>query len=564
VKILFLGRHYTYFRNFESVLHQLASRGHAVHLAVEHHHESFGGLQMVEALARQYPAVTYGQAPSRDPESDWSWVAARLRLGFDYLRYQHPLFDDAPKLRHRARYRTPGLFVTLGRLARRSWVRTVMANTVRALERAVPQEPAIRQYLEAERPDVVLVTPLLDLGSSQIDYVRAARALGIPTAVCVWSWDHLSSKALIRDLPDRLFVWNTTQQHEAETLHGVPTSRIVVTGAQCFDQWFDRQPSRDRAAFCAAVGLPADRPLLVYVCSALFAGSPVEAEFVVRWLRTLRASGPSVLRECSVLVRPHPSRLPEWEGIDLADLQPVVVWGGNPVTAQARADYFDTLYHASAVVGLNTSAFIEAAIVGRPVYTLLLPEFADNQTGTVHFNYLLDVAGGLLNVARDFDEHARHVEHALTHRVEEAAAFVRAFVRPLGLNVPATPVFVEQVEALPSVRTAASRDASPSLTRAAAGLLARTRHIAALQPLVYSDRERIKLDAEAARSQSRAARAAARAERHDEQARLRSERMRQQADADLRKKEASLDARRRRKQAAVAERRAALGRDARP
>jgi len=34
----------------------------------------------------------------------------------------------------------------------------------------------------------------------------------------------------------------------------------VVTGAQCFDQWFDRQPSRDRETFCRQVGLPSSPP----------------------------------------------------------------------------------------------------------------------------------------------------------------------------------------------------------------------------------------------------------------------------------------------------------------
>ena len=91
----------------------------------------------------------------------------------------------------------------------------------------------------------MLLTPLIDLGSSQIDYLRAARALGIPTALCVWSWDHLSSKALIRECPDRVFVWNETQKREAVELHRVPAERVVVTGAQCFDHWFDRTPSRD-------------------------------------------------------------------------------------------------------------------------------------------------------------------------------------------------------------------------------------------------------------------------------------------------------------------------------
>jgi hypothetical protein len=106
-----------------------------------------------------------------------------------------------------------GAFVELGRVIRGAgrWLRRPVAGIVRRIERAVPEDPAIRAYLETQRPDIVLLTPLIDLGSSQIEYLRAARALHIPTGLCVWSWDHLSSKALIREAPDRVaaeIVWS--------------------------------------------------------------------------------------------------------------------------------------------------------------------------------------------------------------------------------------------------------------------------------------------------------------------------------------------------------------------
>jgi hypothetical protein len=473
MKILFFGRHYTYFRNFESVLRGLASRGHAIHLAVERD-EAFGGLKMVEALAAEYPSITYGEAPER-AEDEWAWVLNRLRLGLDYLRYQQPIFETAYTLRERSRGRTPGAFVALGACVRRmgGWSRRLSSAVVRNIERAVPEDPKIREYLEARKPDIVLLTPLIDLGSSQIEYLRAARALRIPTGLCVWSWDHLSSKALIRDMPDRVFVWNPTQKQEAITLHGIPADRIVVTGAQCFDQWFDRQPSRDRGTFCGQVGLPPSPPFVLWVCSALFQGSPVEAQFVLKWIHALRTSASARLRSAPILVRPHPSRLAEWQGVDLSGLN-AVLWGGNPVDAQSRADYFDSLHHSAVVVGINTSAFIEAGIVGRPVHTIIDPDMQSNQLGTVHFNYLLNAGGGLLEVAHSFEEHLVKLDASLAGAdllarqslgdggkvgpYRELKPFVREFVRPNGLNVAATPLFVDTVESMAAIRPAAPRE----------------------------------------------------------------------------------------------------------
>ena len=450
MKILFLARHFTYFRNFESVLRELASRGHQLHLAVEQD-ESLGGTKLVHSLVDAFPNVTAGVLPE-PPEDDWTWTAVRLRLGLDYLRYQHPVFDRASKLRERSRGRTPGAFVTLGDAvhAAGGWARRGAETVLRRLERGIPATPSIRAFVEGQRPDVMLLTPLIDLGSSQIDYLRAARALGIPTALCVWSWDHLSSKALIRECPDRVFVWNETQKREAIELHRVPQDRVVVTGAQCFDHWFDRAPARTREEFCNRIGLDATRPFVLWVCSALIHGSAPEAPFVVEWIRRLRASSDPV-REVAVLVRPHPSRVAEWESIDISQLN-AVVWGSNPVDEDARADYFDSIFHSSAVVGLNTSAFIEAGIVGRPVLTIVVPDFVENQHGTVHFDYLVTAGGGLVTVGNGFDEHLVQLASAIAAPAAERKPFVRDFVRPLGLDRAATPMFVNAVEAMHGFR----------------------------------------------------------------------------------------------------------------
>lgn len=493
MKIVFLARHYTYFRNFESVIRTLARRGHVIHLAVERD-ETLGGVALVEALAAEFPSITYGEAPSRTAD-EWSWVVQRLRLGLDYLRYQHPVFNTASKLRQRSRERTPGAFVRLANVLRLAggWSRRLVTHVLRAMERAVPEDPAIRGYLESRRPDLLLLTPLVDLGSSQIEYLRAARALRVPTGLCVWSWDHLSSKALIRESPDRVFVWNETQKQEAITLHDVPPERVVVTGAQCFDWWFEQQPSRDAEAFCRDAGLPA-APYVLWVCSALIHGSAPEAPLVRKWIETLRTSASPRLRAIPILVRPHPSRQAEWQDTNLSSLN-AVVWGGNPVDARSRADYFDTLHYSTAVVGINTSAFIEAAILGRPVLTLMMPETADNQTGTVHFSYLLNAGGGLLEVARSFEQHVEQLEGALARKQSDVKPFVREFVRPHGLRTQATALFVDAVESMNGMAVAPPRvEALAGVWRGAVSRAARMRDDERYERWTLSSRELASLE----------------------------------------------------------------------
>jgi hypothetical protein len=81
----------------------------------------------------------------------------------------------------------------------------------------------------------------------------------------------------------------------------------------------------------------------------------------------------------------------------------------------------------------------------------------DNQTGTVHFEYLVTVGGGLLTVAHSFDQHAGQLDAALAEPRHGLAPFIREFVRPHGVDRPATPIFVDHVEAMARMQVAPAR-----------------------------------------------------------------------------------------------------------
>lgn len=310
----------------------------------------------------------------------------------------------------------------------------------------------MRAWLEELAPDAVILTSLTFSRSSAVEQLKAARGLGIPVAAAIMSWDHLSSKAPLHIAPDMTIVWNEVQKREAIEMHRLPPDSIVVTGAQCYDQWFECQPSRTREVFCRDMRLDPARPFILYVCSAMSpVPTPLEPHFVREWVAALRASSDPLLRGVGVLIRPHPERIKEWANASVDGFENVVVHGGTPIDRESKADYFDALAHSGAVVGLCTSAFIEAAIVGRPVLTLLLPEYRMHQDGMAHFRYLLTVEGGLLHAAPDMPSHLRDLSDVLAHSREREARnrrFLTTFVRPQGLGVAATPAFIAAVDRL--------------------------------------------------------------------------------------------------------------------
>ncbi len=554
LRILFSMRNFWFVKLYESVLRELAARGHQVHILADGQGGPDAAVsgpwqRAVTTLADECPGITFSLAP-RTEEDIWIDLRMMVRFGLDYIRYLDPVYAGAPILEARAVGRTPPGIVRLSRtrLARTAIGRRLLGGALRTLERAIPIDRAQLEAITAHRPDVLLITPLVTLGSDQQDSLRAARQRGIPSALCVGSWDHLSSKALIRTVPDRIFVWNETQKREALTLHRVPAERVAITGAQCFDQWFDRRPSRSRQEFCRRVGLDPGRPFVAYVCSALFEGTAVEAEFVRDWIAAVRAH--PALRDVGILVRPHPKRGQEWNGVDLAAVPNAVLWppvAAAPFDAESKSDYFDSLFHSGAVVGLNTSALIEGGIVGRPVLTVLLPQLRDNQEGTLHFHYLLD--GGLLMASRTMAGHIEQLaecvagEGAAVTVANRNSAFIEQFVRPRGLAVAATPVLADGIEQLAAL---ASEPAGEPLW--VAGLRV------ALRPLAHQTRgrfvERIarqrrfrakeeeRIARAAALSRQRAAEhartLAARAARHAAEQRQREERLAQRRAAKQR------------------------------
>jgi hypothetical protein len=316
------------------------------------------------------------------------------------------------------------------------------------LEALIPPDEGLRSFIRDHRLDVVVCVSRVNFAARQTEVVKAAKSLGVPVGVVVYSWDNLSSKGLLHEHPDRLFVWNDVQAHEAETLHGIDPGSIAVTGAVRFDPVFESAPSADRAALLEELSLDPARRTLLWLGSSAFV-APREPEIVGDWIAALRASGDELIRDANVIVRPHPGTTdePVWTGWSPSDERTVVP---PPVVRRRAQDLIDQLTASDAVVGLNTSAEIEAAIVDRPVLTVKVGGLAPGQEGSVHFDYLLDGEGGFVETARSFEEHLVQLGRALRddpHR-DARQRFLESFVRPHGLETPAASVLADSIETL--------------------------------------------------------------------------------------------------------------------
>jgi hypothetical protein len=475
VKFLIVINRLAHVRHFDRAVRLLADRGHDVCLASQDDDVELRGV-----LARQ-PRISAIAGP-RNRTDDWAVHATMIRRARDYVRYLHPRYKDAALLRNRAFEKLVRAVSGPDRPLQDEWsdlllgVNRVEQKRLDALfarlETTIPNDPEIDAFVADQQPDAMVISPMVGIGFSQADFVKTARRFGVPSGMLVFSWDNLSNKGLIHDMPDRMFVWNKIQVREAERLHGYPAERVVVTGAPRFDELFELQPATTREQFCGLIGVDPGRPIVVYLCSSKFVAA-TERRFVERWIAELRASRDPRLAGCTLLIRPHPGAMDYWH-----NEHPVVVrWPDihkdKAAMSRSFADertvvlssplqnvdqvLYDTVHHGAAVVGLNTSAEIEAGIVGRPVYTIIDPDAAGQQ-GTLHFRYLLHGQGGHVNLAEDFEQHRTQLSAALAGEYDRAAIerFVQKFVRPHGVDRPVAPIVADAIESLLALRTGAA------------------------------------------------------------------------------------------------------------
>jgi len=285
----------------------------------------------------------------------------------------------------------------------------------------------------------------------EADYLHAGRTLGIPTIGYANCWDDLTSNGTVHVLPDVYLAWNEAIAQEAVEIHDIPASTIRITGAPHLDTFFSLRPRMTRADVCARLGRP-DAPYIVFL------GSPS-----------------TIWEDDSFMVKGLSDALAREFGVGAPALIVIPHQSGQPASSQ---EYFDQLAHATCVFGLNTPAFLDAVVANRPCLTIVNETYWPAQGRTGHFRHLLK--GKFLDVCRTMDDVAtrvRRIMDAADERAADRRAFARWFIRPCGLDMPASEIVASVIEtaARPNAErapmsTVARRHGVPGLSLASEGI----------------------------------------------------------------------------------------------
>ena len=458
MKIVLALHHAGAFRHFEDVVRYWCGSGNQVWVLAGDMPKPIAVDRGLKACQADLSGFQVEQIRLRQK---WSkLVNVRELLNYaNYLRPEHPAPEQARRWKGK-------IVRPVRKLIKRKPIARLLAmpgfrRLLRQIEFLIPPDHAIKDWLRMKEPDVVVASPYIFSLSREVEYVKAARSLGIPTVVVVLSWDNLTSKGTFHVLPDLTLVWNSALAEEAASLHDVPKEKLVVTGAPVFDFWYVMKPSLDYEAFAQEVGMDASNPFILYLCSSNYIAAN-EHLFVAEFAKALRDNPKT--KEVGILVRPHPLNDAIWKGFMLDG---VAIWprsGEHVDLPDAKQVYYDTLFHSAAVVGVNTSAFLEAAIVGKPCITVLTQASKPKQSGLGHFQHLLN--GDFLEIAESYDQAAVICADILAgkdNRREQRRKFVQDFIRPRGIDKPVAPLMGKIIETFAMVGSVKQVTAIPEM-----------------------------------------------------------------------------------------------------
>ena len=393
MKVLFVIRSVNLFHYYKSIITALAKRGHVVEMLFDEKWSTAHSIEPVKEFIARYPACTYGWSLRRH-----GWLKPCIFQVRELRSYRRFLIVPGQSTYYRDRWpnHMPWLWrQTLKRVpGAKAILKTKLCGRFLAfIEDSVRPDPRIVEDIRKHAPDIAVVTPLNLRLSEDIEYLKAARSLKIPTAGAVLSWDNLTTKGLMSILPDILLVWNEAQVEEARVHHQIPPEKTRVVGAAVFDQWFDSNlsASADREVFCTAHGLDPKKPYVLYLGSSR--NMAYDETWIIKKLRTaLDESDDPLLRAVQLVVRPHGANYAIYKDIETPGIVLVPREGTLPNTRETLQLFYDTAYHSvGVIIGANTSAIIDSMTVGKPAIVFQTDQYRKTQMDTQHFRQLLEM-----------------------------------------------------------------------------------------------------------------------------------------------------------------------------
>lgn len=217
------------------------------------------------------------------------------------------------------------------------------------------------------QPSLVFATDMQDLRVQEMSdtyLVRAARKLGIKSIGMSRSWDSITTKGLLRTLPDVLVVQSETIKGQVIKYHAVASKNIEVIGTPHYDTYLNRSRT-SRQDFFSCIGLDPNKKLILLCApSDMWTG---DKELIPALLQVFAELGEQTI-----------VRFPLFGGFDVSDFKkpPSMVYDMPKNVSKLEESFLDLkdddhladlIFHSDVVITGPSSIILDAAIFNKPV-----------------------------------------------------------------------------------------------------------------------------------------------------------------------------------------------------
>jgi hypothetical protein len=302
----------------------------------------------------------------------------------------------------------------------------------REFERKVNRSKTVEALLQDLKPDL-LVAPN-PFGTEETVYILEARELDIPVVCPILSWDNITTKGTLLQMPDYFISWGPIMTDEIVKIYQFPRDRICECGVPHFDIYSRPEEFIPREKLLEYFQLPPGLPYIFYGTTVKMY-CPNELQ-IITWLVD-QINKDAFAKPCSLVIRPHPQMVTGMYSNDGKDLERLKTLVGPRVALDIPEIMSDQLpwdlakgdmrHLASLLAGsamcLNASSTLclDACMSDRPVINIgfdgweeLPYEMSARQNlDFTHIAKLLKFGG--IRVARSFDELREQIDTYLCH-----------------------------------------------------------------------------------------------------------------------------------------------------
>ena len=218
----------------------------------------------------------------------------------------------------------------------------------------------------------------------------------------ILTWDNPSTKLTFYPLPNKFLVWNNTQANHLVKYHYAKPADIKVFGSLFFERFigtiYNESSSKithpnilnsiESSSICDINNKLPKKYILYLGSSKNIHSDFLERENILKILDLMHCN--EEINDYKLIIKSHPANT-----INLSSLigslgekffeKISVHFGDFPILDSELHDQKLLLKNANIILGVNTSAFIEAFALGRVVNSLLLSKMALTQENNPHF-----------------------------------------------------------------------------------------------------------------------------------------------------------------------------------